>query len=151
MCRFIGRRCATKHIHWSYYALLLRLSSSGVHVASQRFGDSSPQFFSALVNDSAGDVVVAGAFAGTMDLGAGNLTSANGSLDALIGKLHAGGAHVFSRADGDIESDRAFDAGVDETDHIFVAGHFQDSIDFGVGPLTAGANAMDLFVVKLMP
>jgi hypothetical protein len=63
-----------------------KLDSSGNHVWSKRFGDASVSVVSATAIDSAGNVVVAGGFGGTLDFGNGPLVSAGGH-DVFLAKL----------------------------------------------------------------
>jgi hypothetical protein len=62
-----------------------KLDPMGGHVWSKRAGDAAAQSASGVAADESG-VLVAGAFAGSIDLGAGALTSAGGT-DAFVAKL----------------------------------------------------------------
>jgi hypothetical protein len=110
--------------------------------------NASPPF--ALGADATGNLFLAGAFTGTLDLGApsGSLTSM-GSDNLFVAKLSSAQTPVWSRQYGDAMT-LPSPAGVAVTpqgDPIIVGG-VQGAIDFGTGPLTP-AGQEDAFVVKL--
>src|SRR5690606_28675629 len=98
--------------------------------------------------DSAGNVIVAGTFAGTADFGGGALTSASLSDDVFVAKLDPAGNHLWSRRFGDAFADEGWRVAVDVNDNVVVTGHFQGSIDFGGGSLVS-QGGFDVFVAKL--
>jgi hypothetical protein len=55
----------------------------------------------------------------------------------FLAKLDPSGACLWSKAFDGWGNQSAFGTAVDGTDHIVVAGEFQDAIDFGLGPLVA--------------
>jgi hypothetical protein len=59
-----------------------------------------------------------------------------------------GGAHVFSRALGDLDNQRPLGLAVDAAGDVFVVGKFRGTLDFGGGALVS-VNDDDAFVVKL--
>ncbi len=63
-----------------------KLDLAGEHVWSKRFGDGASQTLGSVAVDRDGNVVLTGAFAGTLDLGAGPLTSVD-ALDIFVAKL----------------------------------------------------------------
>ena len=63
-----------------------KLDHDGNHVWSKRFGDEASQTLGSVAVDGEGRVVLAGAFAGTIDLGGGPLASAGG-LDIFVAEL----------------------------------------------------------------
>jgi hypothetical protein len=62
-----------------------KLDAAGKHLWSKRFGDAADQVGSGIF-DAAGNVILAGAFAGTVDFGVGPMTSAGGR-DLFLAKL----------------------------------------------------------------
>ncbi|MFT3774684.1 MAG: MopE-related protein [Minicystis sp.] len=74
-----------------------KLTSAGNHVWSKRFGDSADQTGSAVDTDATGNIVITGYFNGTIDLGAGPLTSL-GVADIYLAKLESlGQPHLDAR------------------------------------------------------
>ena len=55
----------------------------------------------------------------------------------FLAKLDAAGVCVWSKVFGGWGNQSAVGTAVDGTDHIMIAGEYQDAIDFGLGPLMA--------------
>ncbi len=70
------------------------------HLWSQRFGDSDGQSSRAIAVDSAGNVLLAGYFRGTVNFGGDDLVSA-GHTDIFVAKLDAEGNHLRRQRFGD--------------------------------------------------
>ena len=109
--------------------------------------------------DSAQNLLLSGELVGTLDFGAGTLTSRGGS-DILLLKLAPDGTPLFARSFGDAGAlQRAEAIAVDAEDNVVIAGTFDGRIDFGVGaleltPAQCSADAWcvtDGFVAKLDP
>ena len=126
--------------------LAVAAAASG-HVYSRRFGGSSDQAVAAVVADGGGNAVLAGLFAGSIDLGGGVLTSAGGD-DAFVAKLDPNGNHLWSLRFGDASAQGATGVAVDAVGNVFVTGYFSGAVDFGGGALTS-AGGQDVFVVRL--
>jgi hypothetical protein len=116
------------------------------HLWSQRFGDDLRQSVSGVAVDSWGSVVAAGALVGTVDFGGGPLVSEY-PTDVFVVKFDPDGNHFWSHRFGGVYSQYASSVAVDGWDQIVVAGNFQNTIDFGGGPLVS-AGDLDIFVVK---
>ena len=86
--------------------------------------------------DAAGDVIVAGMFEGTIDLGGGPLVSVGGD-DLFVTRLGADGAHVASRRFGDLHEQMPTAIRVDAEDRPIVTGYSRGRVDFGCLPLTS--------------
>jgi hypothetical protein len=117
---------------------------SGNHLWSKRFGDAGNQWTEGIATDANGNVLVSGAFEGTVDFGGGPLTSA-GIWDAFVAKLDPAGDHLWSQRIG--EQAYAFIT-TDAAGNVLVVGYFQGTVDLGGGPLTS-AGDWDVFVAKL--
>jgi hypothetical protein len=126
-----------------------KLGPDGSCQWSIQAGDDTNQDPWGIVADAAGNVLVAGDFEGTMDLGCGTLTSAGG-LDAFVAKLDPAGNCLWSKGAGASGIQQAFAVGVDSAGDMLVTGEFYTSIDWGCGALTS-AGASDVFVAKLGP
>jgi len=122
----------------------------GSHLWSHSFGDPDPQYGKSLACDGAGDVVLAGNFQDSLDLGGGVLTSAGG-WDIFLAKFTGSdGGHLWSRSFGDADNQHVRSLGCDCGGSVVLGGYFAGSVDFGGGALpSAGSN--DIFLVKFDP
>ena len=125
-------------------------AADGAHVWSRRFGSSGTDTALALAVDPAGNVLVAGTFQGTVDLGGGPLVAAGGSSDQdlFVAKYTSAGAHVWSRRFGGVAFDYANGVAATSGGDVLLAGAFYDNVGFG-GPSLASAGGYDAFLVKL--
>jgi hypothetical protein len=136
-------------------AFLVKLSPTGQHLWSKRYGDAAPQIGTAVATTVAGDVVLLGEFSGVLDLGGGPLTAMGVSpnSDVFVAKLSgADGAEVWAKRFGDGQSQQGTALAVDPQGAVAIAGQIRGSIDFGGGPLTNADPSMattDAYVAKL--
>ncbi len=128
-------------------AFLAKFSPAGTHLWSQHFGGVLSDEGRAVAVDGSGNVVMAGVFQGTIDLGGGPLTSAGGS-DAFLARYSPAGAHLWSRRFGGTSNfDAGNGVGVDDNGNVVLIGYFAGTVDFGAGPLTS-AGSKDAFVAR---
>ncbi len=120
------------------------------HVWSESFGDEFDDWGRAIATDEAGYFIVTGHFAGTANFGGGDLTSAGGA-DIFVAKFGPAGNHVWSRRFGGSYSDVGYGIAIDGAGNVVVTGHFQDTVDFGGGPLESDDGSFDIFVAKFDP
>ena len=131
----------------SYDGFVTKLNSSGAHQWTTTLGGTSHDFGWDVAVDGSGNVHVAGYFSGTVNFGAGNVTSQGGS-DAFVTKLNSSGAHQWTTTLGGTSNDYGYGVAVDGSGNVHIAGYFQGTVDFGAGNVTAvGSN--DAFVTKL--
>ncbi len=128
---------------------VVKFSPTGAHQWSQRFGGISNDDGRAVAVDGSGNVVVAGIFQGTANFGGVNLVSA-GAEDIFIAKYSATGVHRWSRRCGGTTTDNAFSVAAGTSDHVFMTGTFQDTVDFGGGGLVS-VGLEDFFVASYLP
>lgn len=122
---------------------------AGTHRWSKRFGNAETQLAAAVAADANGNAIVVGSFIGTINFGGGNLSATgNQFTDVFIAKLDSNGNHVWSMRFGDITAQEGHAVAVFPNGQVVIAGTFQNSIDFGGGPLTT-AGDFDVFLVKL--
>jgi hypothetical protein len=116
------------------------------------YGDSSGEAAEAVAVDSAGNVIVAGVFAGSIDFGCGALQGEDGagSTNAFVAKLDPNGRCLWSDAFGGRGPAAATGVAVDAMGNVILTGYFGTSINFGRNHLP-GAEAQNLFVAKLDP
>jgi hypothetical protein len=126
-----------------------KLSADGEHLWSRSFGDAGEQAAVAVACDEHGDVLLGVELHGSLDFGGAAWSSVGGS-DVLLCTLDRDGAELFAlrAGDGGAQYARAVAA---HDDGLIGSGTFAGTIDFGSGALSAGANAFDMFVVKLAP
>ena len=125
-------------------------ANDGAPLWSKAFGDSKDQAASSVAVDSVGDLIVTGAFAGTVDFGDGAKMNAGGA-DIFIAKLAANdGAPLWSKAFGDGGSQVAKGVAIDSAGNAVVSGACSGVVNFGGGPLPCLGNA-DIFIAKFDP
>jgi len=128
---------------------LAKLTGVGSTIFSKRFGNASSQQGFAVTFDKLGNLYIAGAFQGTIDLGGGPLMSAGGD-DVYIAKLDSNGKHIWSKRYGGPGSEEALYLGVDELGYVYASGTLSGSVNFGGGTLTS-VGGDDIFVLNLDP
>jgi hypothetical protein len=122
--------------------------SGGAYAWSHAFALTT-QGAQSLAANSAGDLVLAGAFTGSVDFGSGALTSA-GNLDAFVARFNASGGAVWSKRFGDPSDQSITGVALDPNANVYITGPYGGGIDFGAGTLDAGAGA-NAFMAALDP
>jgi hypothetical protein len=110
-----------------------KYSTSGNYLWSKAFGNSSSA--SDAANDIAvtagGDVVVVGAFRGSVNFGGGALFASGMSPDIFLARLTgADGSHVWSRRFGGADIDIGSAVAVDSTGSVFTSGVILSQAEF---------------------
>lgn len=111
------------------------------------FGDGAAQRAISVAVDSAANVLVAGTFNGSINIGLGLETSAGGS-DIFLAKLVANGAPSWVRRFGDTKDDFASGLTIDKFGGPILIGSFTGTVDFGGGPVTAMGSGDNGFVAR---
>jgi len=128
-------------------AFVAQFTSTGVFGWSSAFGDVDDDRAQGIAVDSGDNVIVGGAFEGSVNFGGGAIVSAGGS-DAFAVKLTSGGSHVWSQGYGDASSQSGFTVAVDSSDNVLVSGFFGGMIDLGGGALSA-TGTVDMYLAQL--
>lgn len=102
-----------------------------------------------LAVDAGGNVVLALALSGTLDLGGGLLQSA-GEDDVVVAKLDPRGQHLWSKRLGGPGYQVPVGVAVDGEGRVFVTGTLDQRADFGGGELSS-AGVIDVFVAAYAP
>ena len=123
-----------------------KFDPNGVHLWSQRFGDSFNQGGQSIAVDYLAQVVITGGMHGSADFGGGTLTSA-GTNDIFVAQFDTDGAHLGSELFGDSDLQAPWCVAVDGSANILLTGWFLGNLDFGGGPLANGGN-QDIFLAK---
>jgi hypothetical protein len=128
-------------------------AAAGAHLWSKSFGGlsaSASAFPNAVAVDGLGEIVVAGYFVNSVDLGSGLLTSA-GAGDIFVAKYSSAGAPLWSRRVGSSQDDRGKAVAVDWGGNVYVTGLFRGTVDFGGGAVSAAPLAANAFLAKYSP
>ncbi len=132
--------------------LLVGLDDDLEHLWSHHFGDGAQQNVRSIAVDNDDAVVITGTNAGSMTFGATTINT-NGGNDIFIAKLDAtsagAGAVLWAQGFGGSGNDRGLALATDSNDDILLGGDFTQTIDFGLGPLTAPGTASDAFALLL--
>jgi len=117
---------------------------------AKKAGAANVQSADGVATDAQGNVFVGGSFQGTIDLGAGELTS-TGLTDAYVAKLSSAGTIAWSKRYGSSGHHQyAQHVAADPQGNVLVTGHFRGTIDFGGGALSDISNFFeDIFIAKL--
>jgi hypothetical protein len=131
---------------------IAKLSPSGAHAWSRRFGDVAEQEVLSVAADTTGNVYATGFFAGSIQLGAQPQSShsSKGGNDIFVVKYDSNGTHVWSKTFGDSASQVGLGIAVDASGSVVVTGRMTGTVNFGGGALT-GTGASNGFLVKLDP
>ncbi|MBU1699782.1 MAG: hypothetical protein KJ970_04670 [Candidatus Eisenbacteria bacterium] len=138
----------------SLFAFCLLLASPAPaqdlpHSWSESYGDSYEQRVESVSVDDSGNIIIAGYFANSVNLGGGTLYS-SGGYDIFLAKFDPDGSHLWSRKFGTIGDQKAFSVDVLSSGYILLGGCFETSIDFGAGNHVS-AGGYDAFVAKFTP
>ncbi|HEX6790857.1 MAG TPA: T9SS type A sorting domain-containing protein [Candidatus Krumholzibacteria bacterium] len=117
-----------------------------VHSWSQRLGGTVTDSGKVVAADAQGNVIIAGEFGGTINLGGANLVAS--STDVLVAKFDGSGAHQWSRKFGGSLAQHVTSIDVDASGNVVLTGYFESTIDCGGGPLSS-AGSTDVFLAKL--
>lgn len=128
---------------------IARFSDAGIHQWSKGFGDAADQTGRAIDVDFTGNIILTGAFLGSIDFGEGPLMS-QGSEDIFVAKLDDMGLPLWSKAFGDAAQQIGRAVAADAAGNIIVTGSLSGAADFGGGPLTS-AGLSDAFLAKWSP
>jgi len=131
----------------SYDAFVTKLNAAGAHQWTTTYGGTSLEVSYGVAVDGSGNVYTSGKFEGTVDFGAGNVTSA-GNFDVFVTKLNSAGAHQWTTTFGGTASDIGEGVAVDGSGNVYAAGRFSNAVDFGAGNV-GSAGSYDAFVTKL--
>ncbi|WP_156338880.1 hypothetical protein [Chondromyces crocatus] len=125
---------------------LVKLAGSGAHLWSRGLDT--------IVTDLAvaptGHVLLAGSFMGTLDLGAGTLTSSASGPDGFVARLDAAGNALWTRALGGEGDQQALAVAADSAGNVIVGGHHGTQFDFGGATIT-DTGSSNAFVAKFSP
>ena len=96
--------------------------------------------------DSSGNVTVAGAFQGSINLGGTTLVS-KGDGDIFVAQYKSTGQHLWSKSFGGTKYDAVRAVAVDSSGNITVTGEFSTTVNFGGSTLTT-KGSYDIFLAQ---
>ena len=126
-----------------------KLDGDGNHLWSQGFGDVRVERGKCVAVDSDRNVHITGYFERNVNFGGGQLQSA-GAEDAYLAKFDPDGVHLWSQSFGDSVSQWGESVATDDDGHVFLAGYFSGSVEFGSGVLVS-AGEDDAYLAKFDP
>ncbi|MBK8259047.1 MAG: nucleotide-binding protein [Polyangiaceae bacterium] len=126
--------------------VLASFDANGTALWSKQFGNNVAQVANAVDVDSVGNVALAASFAGKINFGGGDLTSAGGN-DIAVAKFTSGGMVLWAKRFGANGADNARGVAFDPFGAVLMTGDFTGSVDFGGGAL-ASAGGTDIVVAK---
>jgi hypothetical protein len=124
-----------------------KLNPSGQPIWAKQFGDAlAAQSGKAVAVDGAGNVVVTGDVAGTINFGGGALTSA-GLTDVFVAAFNQNGAYSWGKLFGDATAQTAGGVAVDAVGNVVITGDAAGKVNFGGGMLTS-AGGSDVYLAR---
>ena len=126
---------------------VIQLNSTGNPQWLHAFSGAGEQQPHGVASDSSNNVIVAGLYAQSMDLGTGPLTS-QGMNDIFLAKFDSAGNTVWAESFGAAGNDIGYAVAVDSANDIWMCGSYSGTVSFGGVTLTSHA-ASDNFVVRL--
>ena len=126
---------------------LAKLTTTGDLLWAGQIGGSGTTLVRSVAVDSSDNILVAGFFDGTLEIGANKVPS-TGNLDAFVAKLGPDGSPIWVRTFGDAAEQRATAVVAADSDSVVVTGYFLGKIDFGLGA-SEQASSYRPFLAKL--
>jgi HYR domain/FlgD Ig-like domain len=121
-----------------------KFDGSGLHQWSHWYGSTGNDQGQSIIADGSGNVILTGHYSGAINFG-GGATPVFGGFDIFLLKLDAAGGYQWSKGVGSPTADVGYGVAVDASNRVFLTGSFNNTIDFGGGPLTS-AGFTDVFV-----
>jgi hypothetical protein len=121
-----------------------RLSPTGEHRWSKRFGSAWHDLGGRVATDADGNVYLAAYYSRSWSFGGGLLPWANGTGSLAVAKLDPNGGHLWSHgyaAPTGLAGQISTDVTVDHRGTMWVTGWFGDPTDFGTGFITPGVGS----------
>jgi hypothetical protein len=127
---------------------VVELDPKGKVLWSLTFGGSLADIARGVALDEAGNVIVGGTFAGSVDFGGGLLTATPGHTSGFVLELDPNGKHLWSQS-FDTDDDTVI-TGVAATPagDVAATGYFKGTGDLGDGPFTSAGDD-DVFLTRM--
>ena len=129
-------------------AFVVKLDPKGKVLWSLTFGGSEADLARSVALDEAGNVVVGGTFAGSVDFGGGLLTATAGHTSGFVLELDPSGKHLWSQT-FDTDDDTVITAvAATPAGDVAATGYFKGKGDLGGGPFTSAGDD-DVFLTRM--
>lgn len=123
------------------------LDANGEHVWSLGFAGSGATRLTGLAVDQAGDVVITGVLAGSLEIG-GQVLVSEGQEDVFAARMDTNGKMLWAQRLGDSGLQRGHGVTIDGEGEVVIAGNFNGAIETGAG-LLESAGGHDAMLLKL--
>ncbi|MFH1421638.1 MAG: SBBP repeat-containing protein, partial [Planctomycetota bacterium] len=136
---------------------VVKLTPDGNYEWTYTIGGVQSDGAYAICSHSSGSIYVTGFFSDTVDFGADwgieDTRTSSGSWDVFVTKIDPGGYYCWSRAIGGTGADIPWSIVTDENDNVYVAGYFEDSVNFANdwngSEIKTSAGSYDAFITKI--
>lgn len=133
---------------------IAKYNSSGVYQWANKIGNTGNDLSLKMDIDGSDNILITGAFNGTVDFdpgaGTSNLISA-GSDDIFVAKYNSSGIYQWAFNIGSASSDMGYGLDADDAGNVYITGWFQGTADFdpgaGIANLTS-AGTEDIFAAR---
>lgn len=129
-------------------AFLARFDPDGKLVKAQNFGDSLKQTIREIEITKTNLVVVAGEFAGVLQLDANNSFMSVGSTDIFVARFDTSGFVAGARAYGGSGIETLRGMALDSGDQVYLTGGYEGTSNFG-GTMLTSTGSRDAYVARL--
>ncbi len=131
--------------------VLAKYDLNGDHKWSKRFGGQFDEYAGGLAVDPAGNVTITGAFRKHITFGLGDDHPSLGEEDIFVARFDTSGKLAWAHTYGAERDDAGGGVASDAAGNTILTGWFQNSVDFGTGPVRSKNFNKDAFALKLDP
>jgi hypothetical protein len=131
-----------------YDVVLAKYDLNGDHLWSQRFGNAFNDVAGGVAIDPSGFITMVGSFDKSVSFGKGDEHTSAGESDIFVVRFSPKGELQWAKTFGADREDIASGVATDANGNTVTTGWFQQTVDFGTGPLTSKGNK-DIFALKL--
>ncbi len=134
---------------------LTKIMSDGSYGWTKSIGDTGTDRSNSVATDSSGNIFITGYFGGTVNFdtdGGSDDHLAVASSDGFITKINSNGSYGWTKTFGGSSDDEGLGIALDSSDDIYIAGRFNDTVDFNLGAGGDNHTSLgfyDIFLTKL--
>jgi hypothetical protein len=146
----------TKTSAGDYDIFVTRIDADGTYGWTKKIGGTLADHGNGITISSSG-IYITGEFSGTVNFGADfgitDTKTSAGGYDIFVTRINANATYAWTRRMGDASSDGGSEIITNPSGIIFVAGHFQDKVnfgaDFGTTDTRASEGHADIFLTRI--